>query len=92
MKKAFYIGSFTLLGVIISFLVHALIELPALYLVANHYDLYGSSWWWQHWEALHGGGSLALLILGTVGGFWQGWYWWRVVYIENRYNKTKLSD
>ncbi|TSC62077.1 MAG: hypothetical protein G01um101448_1210 [Parcubacteria group bacterium Gr01-1014_48] len=86
-----YLFLFTLLGVIVSFLVHAAIEIPVIDLLVKDFEKYGLGLTWRQWYSVHHIGSVLLLLLGIMGGFWQGKYWWRVMYIEhsNVYNSRR---
>jgi uncharacterized membrane protein YgaE (UPF0421/DUF939 family) len=78
LKKAVYLVAATILGVLLSFLIHALIEINYLHWMANQ-DIIVS---------LSGGCALTpwlqiiLWILGAVGGFFLGRFWWRKIYVE----------
>lgn len=90
MKKTIYIILSMVLGVMLSFLLHALIEFFFLEYARAHsvyvnwnMDLGASC-------SLPGIVQLAILLLGIIGGYTIGQYWWRIVYVEKRYgNKTK---
>lgn len=87
-KRPLYLLLTTLLGLIVSFGLHSVIEL-----------------WYLHWAetsnativwtTTFGMCSLPLWvqyllpILGLIGGFFQGRVWWRWVYVERRWDRTK---
>lgn len=81
-KRTIYIFLFTLLGILVSFLVHAAIEIPVIRLLVEDFDTYGLGLTWRQWYAIHAIGSVVLLLLGIFVGFRQGRYWWKVIYIE----------
>ncbi len=86
MKKQFYILCTIILGVILSYVAHAYIEIFQLnYYFVNgitpvNYPFFGASCFLPYW--LQGG----LLLLGIVGGYFLGQIWWRIIYVEKRYN------
>lgn len=89
MKKNFYILSFTFLGVLLNFLIHAILELIIIKLLVIDFDKYGLGLTWQQWFTIHYNGTIILLIAGIFFGFWQGKMWWRILYVEKRFNKVK---
>lgn len=89
MKRAFYVFSFTLLGVLLQFLVHALFEMAMISLLLSDFDRYSLGLSWGRWYAVHQTFSLLLLILGIAFGYRWGIFWWQVIYVEERYRKWK---
>ncbi len=83
-KRTLYIFLFTLLGAMLSLLVHAAIEIPVINLLVEDFEKYGLGLTWQQWYMIHSVGSIALLLLGIIFGYRQGKHWWRVMYIENK--------
>jgi len=77
-KKVIYLIAATILGLLLSFLVHAFIEINYLHWMASRDIL----------VSLSGGCALTLWlqiilwISGAVGGFFLGRFWWRKIYIE----------
>lgn len=83
LKKAVYLFATTILGVLLSFLAHAFIEINYLRTMASQgsaVTFYGSC-------ALPPAFQIGLLVLGVVGGFFLGRYWWRKIYIERVWRK-----
>lgn len=80
MKRAVYIGLFTLLGVLVSFLVHAVLEISIIYLLVADFATYNLGLSWSQWLVVHQWSSWLLLIIGIGIGLWQGVYWWEVLY------------
>lgn len=78
LKKVVYLFSATILGVLLSIIAHALIEISYL------------SWAYKHnyIVTFYGGCALppvlqaALWVAGVVGGFLLGRWWWRMVYVD----------
>lgn len=90
MKKAIYIILFALLGVLFSFILHAVIELPTLLLLVKEGNIFGIELSWPEWYTLHRYGGMFLLILGTTLGLQQGVYWWNRLYtIEGRLRQKR---
>jgi len=93
MKRVFYVFCATVLGVLLSVLLHAGIE--GAYLAALR-----SSGKNPHWVTVLGGGQCALPlwvvyalpIAGALFGLWCGVTWWRIIYIEHRLAFKKNSE
>lgn len=68
-----YMVGWTVLGLLVSFILHFVIEYPLLVLVINNYDYYAPTYLWQNWETLHSIGTIALLLLGIVVGIVGGY-------------------
>lgn len=86
-KHVVYIVVTIVLGVFISYLIHAGIE--AIYLAWA--DSTGRLVHWYGSCALHPVLQVGLVVSGAVGGFFLGKYWWRLVYVERKWAKG-LSD
>lgn len=84
MKKTTYILLFTLLGLGVSFLIHAVIELAVVFLLVTDFDTWSLGLSWNSWFAIHSIGVIALGIAGLLFGYIQGKHWWNVVYIEGK--------
>ncbi|OGI32000.1 MAG: hypothetical protein A3G09_02955 [Candidatus Moranbacteria bacterium RIFCSPLOWO2_12_FULL_48_12] len=84
MKRIFYIIAFMFLGLLVTQLVHAALEIPTLHLVANRYDVYGDSFVWQNWRVIHGVGGKLLSLAGLLTGFFLGRKFWQILYVEKR--------
>jgi len=87
-KKIVYLSLFTFLGILISFLVHAGIEIPIIYLLDANFEKYGLGLTWDDWFSFHYWGSAILFTLGAIAGFWQGIYWWKIIYVEKRLHNS----
>lgn len=87
-KRPVYLSLATLLGLIISFGFHAVIELWYLSYAQSHNLAI-------HWTQHFGLGSCSLPtwvqyglpVLGLVGGFLLGRTWWQWVYVERRWER-----
>lgn len=82
-KKIIYFTATTVLGVLLSFIAHAFIEISYLRQIQSQGRVpvfYGSC-------ALPPALQIGLVLVGAVGGFFLGRYWWRLVYIEKFWAK-----
>lgn len=84
MKRIFYISAFTLLGVLLQFIIHALVETWYISLLVSDFDSFGLGLSWRNWFLIHHIATAALFILGAGLGLWQGVFWWRKIYIEHK--------
>ncbi|KKS26191.1 MAG: hypothetical protein UV36_C0004G0006 [Parcubacteria group bacterium GW2011_GWC2_42_6] len=84
-KKVVYLLNATALGIFLSFIVHALIEICYLNWLTSREELviFYDGFVLQPWL------RIGLLALGAVGGFWLGLFWWRKVYIERAWVKKR---
>lgn len=83
MKRTVYIAAFTLLGVLLQFLTHALVEIWYIGLLRD-YPTYSLGLAWRHWVMIHDVGAVILFLAGVWLGFRQGQYWWQKIYVERR--------
>ena len=84
MKRVIYIILFTILGILLQFLAHALLETWYANLLLADFVKYSFGLSWEKWwYVVHGVGSVALLVAGAVFGFWQGRYWWERIYMKH---------
>lgn len=91
-KRIFYIFLFIVLGVLVSMLLHAAIEIPMIYLLLKDFDRYGWGLTWQQWYVIHGIGAYVLLLAGVMIGYWQGKHWWGVLYDEKGNRKGYIES
>lgn len=82
-KKAVYLVATIILGVLLSFLAHAFIEIKYLDWALGQ----GVAVPFYLGCALPPALSLELLLFGIVGGFFLGRFWWRLVYVERVWAK-----
>lgn len=85
MKRAFYIGAFVVLGLLLATIVHAMIEIPLLSVISGDYARYQESYIWRHWPIIHSVGALLLWGAGVCGGTIAGRRFWQILYVEKRY-------
>ena len=77
-KKMAYLATSTILGIFLSFIAHAFIEMAYMRNILDQGKLvqfYGGC-------ALPPVVQISLFAIGVVGGFFLGRFWWRKVYIE----------
>lgn len=89
MKKYFYIGCFTLLGILIAQLIHAGAEFPILAWMTQELEVGRNHWLIENWTVVHRVGAVTLWLLGAVSGFLWGCIFWRILYVEERYGKPR---
>lgn len=85
-KRTIYYCCTVVLGLLLSFLAHAAVEILYIKLQeSRHVDII-----WHKFLGFAGLCALpmwleyALLIAGIIFGYWLGTVWWRIVYIEHR--------
>ena len=86
-KHVIYLSACTLLGVLISLLVHAGIEAGYLAWAESS----GKQVVWHGGCALYPVIQVGLILLGVIGGFVLGRLWWRLVYIERKWAQGKIQ-
>ncbi len=82
-KKAVYLSASTILGVLLSFMAHAYIEIKYLNMAINQ----GKTVVFYNGCALPPALSGGLLLVGAIGGFFLGRIWWRLVYVDRAWAK-----
>ena len=80
MKKTIYIILFTIFGILLQFLLHALIEIPYLGLLNKDFERYGLGFTWQELLTIHAVLTIILIIGGALFGFFAGKFCWRKIY------------
>ena len=88
-KRTVYIVAFIVLGLLLSTIIHAAIEIPAINLLVSDFDRYSLGLTWSQWFTIHHVGTVILLVAGTLFGYWQGKYWWTAIYEHGK--KTPLQ-
>ena len=79
-KKNIYIALFVLLGILVQFFIHSVVEILYINLLINNFAIFGLGFPWSAWFVIHIIWGIVLLVLGVVLGFWQGVYWWKRIY------------
>jgi len=83
LKRKVYLCASTILGMLLSFIAHGLIEINYLRQAESQGKIvpfYGSC-------TLMPILQIALLVFGALGGFFLGRFWWRKLYIERVWDK-----
>src|SRR3989344_1439394 len=92
MKNFFYVFCFTILGVLLSFLLHAIIESAVISLLTKDFERFSLGLNWEQWFVVHRVGSVILLSVGVIFGLQQGRLWWRILYVEKHFNLKKKNQ
>lgn len=79
-KRVFYIVLFTLLGILLQFLLHAAFEMWYIGLLLADFETYSLGFSWEGLLVIHHVGTIVLLVVGAVLGSWQGLFWWERIY------------
>jgi hypothetical protein len=85
-KKTIYLIASTILGLLLSFIAHILIEINYLKWISNHKLVVS----FYNGCALLPAFQIGLFLLGAIGGFFLGRFWWRKIYIERVWEKKKI--
>lgn len=80
MKKYFYVFLFTLLGILLQFLIHAMLEIWYIGLLVKDFGRYSLGFSWSQWVLIHHSGSVVLFAAGMLFGFFSGRFWWHKLY------------
>lgn len=86
-KHVIYLFAATVLGLLLSFLVHAGIEIAYLRWAEAH----AVTIRWYRGCALHPVIQILLPVAGALGGYLLGRWWWRMVYIEQRWWRDRTK-
>jgi hypothetical protein len=87
-KKIIYIALTMILGLILSFIFHAVIEIFYIdHLLGKGISPQPSLL--THQCYLPSSLQIILLLAGLLGGFFLGRTWWRIVYVERRRRKIE---
>ncbi len=82
LKKVVYVLLAVFLGILLSFIIHGLIEMLYLKIAADR----GIAVTWTFSCALPAFLQIGLVLAGIIGGFFLGLYWWKKIYGTS--NKT----
>jgi len=89
MKKFVYIFSWIILGGLLSFVAHAFLEIWYIDFILKKGGVPIDYSFLGHWCALPALLQWGILAFGIAGGYFLGFYFWKVIYVEKRYCKTK---
>lgn len=87
MKKQIYYLCFMVLGAMIGFFIHAMVEIFYIRLLLSDFDKYGLGWSWPVWEKIHLYGVILLVLGFGLWGFNRGKHFWKVLYVDQKYSK-----
>lgn len=79
-KKNIYIFLFIIFGILISFLIHAAIEIWYINLLILDFSKYSFGLGWPQWYIIHSIGSIILFVGGSLFGYLHGRHWWKALY------------
>ena len=86
LKKVVYIFAWVVLGLLLSLLLHAYIEVKYIHWLLSHgkeVQFYGNC-------TLSPALQIAILLLGVVGGFFLGRFFWKKIYVDRAWAKKKI--
>ena len=91
-KKIIYLILTIFLGLMLSFIIHAWLE---MFIIKSAFAqgkmVKGSIFFGIGWCALPFWAQFTFPILGIVGGYFLGQTWWRIVYIEKRHWRLRKN-
>ena len=79
-KKIIYVTLFTLLGVLVQFLIQSAVEIQYINLLLTKYEIFGFGLPFSTWFVIHEIFASILLAVGFLVGLSQGLYWWKRLY------------
>jgi hypothetical protein len=80
MKKRVYIVLSIILFILLSFVVHSIIEIGIISLLTKDFQKYGLGLSWADWFTIHYVGTIILLVLAIIAGYFIGQRWWNYIY------------
>ena len=80
MKKQIYLFLTMILGVLLTTIIHAGLEIWYISLLNENWEEYSFGLAWPRLWQIHLGYTIILLILGVVLGYYLGKRWWRIIY------------
>ncbi len=83
-KRIIYIVLFIVLGILLGLIVHGLVEMWYISGLLSDFPKYSLGYDWATWFTIHRYFSLATLVLGIIFGYFEGKFWWRLVYEEKK--------
>ncbi|MBX4187581.1 MAG: hypothetical protein KW793_00405 [Candidatus Doudnabacteria bacterium] len=87
MKRRVYYVIFTLLGAMLGFLLHMLIEMWYLQRLLHNFNRYSLGLSWEQLEMIHTFGVPLLVLSVAFWGYRKGVRCWQWLYVEKRYLK-----
>ncbi len=83
LKGVLYVACATLLGVLVTTIIHGVVELGVIALLVSDFDTYGLGFSWETWYLLHHILSLLLMVIGIIGGYVAGVLSYRYIYEQH---------
>lgn len=87
MKKQIYIFLTMVLGVLLTTILHAGLEIWYISLLNENWNKYSFGLAWPQIWQIHAIYTAILLILGAILGYYFGKRWWQIIYVEKRHSK-----
>jgi hypothetical protein len=85
MKRNIYIFCAVIFGILLSTILHALVESWYIGLLISDFGTYSFGFSWAAWFTIHSVATGVLFFLGVLFGYWLGVRWWQMVYVERRH-------
>jgi len=87
--RKLYIAFFTLLGAMVGFLTHGLLEIFYIQFILSDYETFTFGLSWRAIMFLHGSFVVMLTAGGAHVGYLEGKYWWHAIYEKGRHGFFK---
>lgn len=82
MKRITYIALAIVFGILVQFVLHAVVELGYIHLLVTNFDRWSFGLSWSTWFSIHTVASIVLLVAGIIVGYFLGVHWWKYIYVE----------
>ncbi|MBI3627717.1 MAG: hypothetical protein HY220_03185 [Candidatus Sungbacteria bacterium] len=93
MKQKIYILLFSLLGTLLVSMIFGLAEIWYSYFLTLDFVRYSLGFSWDAWILVGSYGFIGAVVIGAIFGFFEGKYWWQVLYVERRrFRKWMIKD
>jgi hypothetical protein len=90
-KKQVYITLFTILGFLIGFLVHALVEIIYIRLLASDFVAYSFGLSWSELVQFFYLFSAIVFVVCGLWGYAAGKFWWKQIYVLKKYQDRRMA-
>jgi len=80
MKRTTYITLFAIFGILLSTIIHGLIEVPVIYLLVSDFKKFGLGFTWKQWYDIHFIFTITLGLAGAIWGIVMGIKHWKLLY------------
>lgn len=88
LKHVVYLISATILGVLLSFMAHVLIEINYInYALTHNIVVINQGVLGHAYCALPAWLQIGLLLVGIIGGYFLGVWWWNMIYVKQVWRK-----